>query len=172
MKIAINAGHTISGAGYGATSNGFHESNITREIAGELIQILRKHGHTVTNATVNRASSQNAYLKEVCRLANKSGADIFVSIHLNAANGSGHGCEVYTWRGANVPSARSICKNLSALGYKNRGVKDGSGLYVIKHTTMTAILVEVFFLDNETDRNLYIKHGAQKIAEAIAKGLN
>lgn len=172
-KIVIGAGHckantTACGAYYG----GWHESLIVREVTNELIKLLKAKGHKVTNVTVDKAPSQTAYLKEVCRLVNNSGAEIFLQLHTNAsASHKGQGVEVFSYRGKQHKQAVNICKNLEGLGYKNRGVKDGSNLYVIKHTKPTALLVELFFLDNETDRALYKKHGAKKIAEQIMKAL-
>lgn len=172
MKIAINAGHTKAGAGSGAVYKGFNEGEIVRDVSAALIPLLRQKGHTVTTATVNKSPTQNDYLREVCQLANRSGADIFLSLHCNASvTHLGKGVECYTWKGKKVKQATRICDNLADLGFKNRGVKDGSRFYVVKHTTATAILVELFFLDNATDRALYEKHGAKKIAEAIAKAI-
>ena len=172
MKISVNAGHTRSGAGSGAVYKGFNEGEIVRAVANALIPKLKKDGHAVYNSTVNAAPSQSAYLKEVCRLANSSGADLVVSLHCNAsASRKGYGVECYTWKGANVPQAAKICGNMAKLGFRNRGIKDGSGLYVVKHTKAVAVLVELFFLDNYTDRALYLKHGAEQIAAAIAAAL-
>lgn len=172
MKISINAGHTKSGAGSGAVYKGFNESEIARAVANALIKRLKKDGHTVHNSTVEAARSQSAYLKEACRLANNSGADLFVSIHCNAsAKHTGRGVECWTWKGAKVPQAVKICENMAELGFRNRGIKDGRGLYVIKHTKAVAVLVELFFLDNNTDRALYEKHGADVIGAAIAAAL-
>ncbi len=172
MRISINAGHTKAGAGSGAEYKGFNEGDITRAVAKALTAKLRKRGHTVHNSTVDSATSQNAYLKKVCNLANQSGAELVISLHCNAsAAHTGHGVECWTWKGRKVPVAVQICKSLASLGFKNRGIKDGSGFYVVKHTKATAVLVELFFLDNETDRALYKKHGVDNIAEAIASSI-
>lgn len=172
MRISVNAGHTKSGSGSGADYKGFNEGEIARAVANALIKRLRNDGHAVYNSTVNAAPSQNAYLKEVCRLANRSGAELFVSIHCNAsASRKGHGVECWTWKGDRVPQAVKICENVAKLGFRNRGIKDGRGLYVVKHTKAVAVLVELFFLDNETDRALYEKHGADVIGAAIAAAL-
>lgn len=172
MKISVNAGHTKSGAGSGAVYKGFNESEIARAVANALISRLKKDGHAVYNSTVNSAPTQSAYLKEVCSLANRSGAELFVSIHCNASAGhKGHGAECWTWKGNKSPQAVKICGNLAKLGFRNRGIKDGRDLYVVKHTKAAAILVELFFLDNYTDRKLYLKHGAEQIAAAIADAL-
>ena len=172
MKISINAGHTKSGGGYGAVYNGFKESEITRAVANELIKRLRNNGHTVYNSTVDYATTQNDYLNKAVKLANESGSELFISLHCNAsAKHTGYGCECFTWKGQKVKEAVNICNQLNKLGFRNRGIKDGSKFYVIKKTKMTAILVELFFLDNETDRNLYSKIGVKKIANAIANAV-
>lgn len=172
MKISVNAGHTKRGAGSGAVYKGFNESDIVRDVADALIKKLKADGHTVYNSTVNSATSQKAYLKEACRLANNSGAELFVSIHCNAsASRNGHGVECWTWKGNKLAQAVKICENMAELGFRNRGVKDGSGFYVVRNTKAKAILVELFFLDNYTDRALYLKYGADRIAAAIAAAL-
>lgn len=165
MKIVINAGHTKTGAGTGA-SKYLNESTETRKIAYELMKILADSGHEIIPAVFDRSADN---LKEAVNLANNEGADLFVSIHLNA--GGGQGCEAFTWKGQNVTQAVKACNNLSALGFRNRGVKDGSGLYVIKKTKCTAVLIEVCFVDNTADCDLYKKVGVNKIAQAIASAL-
>ena len=54
---------------------------------------------------------------------------------------------------------------------RNRGIKDGRNLYVLRNTTAKAILVELFFLDNYTDRKRYLELGADKISESIAEAI-
>lgn len=169
MKIALNAGHTASGAGYGAVGY-YRESEETRKIVQELIPLLKKKGHTVIDATVDKASTQLDYLQKSVQIANKAKADLFLSVHLNA--GGGQGCEAFTWKGHKYKEAVNICKQLCDEGFKNRGVKDGSAFYVIKKTTMTAILLEVCFLDNRKDCELYRQIGVKKIAQAIADGIS
>lgn len=172
MIIAINAGHTLSGAGSGADYDCFNESKINRAIANEVIKQLKVKGHTVINATVNKAETQNAYLKETCRIANSSHAELFISFHCNvSADHKGSGVEAYTYKGRQLVVAVNVCKELSRLGFKNRGVKDGSNLYVIKNTSMPAILVEVCFIDNQADRALFSYNGIKGITEAILKAI-
>ena len=130
----------------------------------------QSEGHTVIDATVDRASTQLDYLQKSVQIANKARADMFLTIHLNA--GGGQGCEAYTWKGEKVEQAVNMCKQLAAEGFKNRGVKDGSAFYVIKKTQMTAILLEVFFLDNRKDCQRYQRIGVKRIAQAIADGIS
>ena len=172
IKISVNAGHTASGAGYGAEYKGFRESEINRAVVKALIPKLQKLGHTVHNSTVDTAATNKAYLQKVVKSANNSGSELFISIHCNASTAhTGYGVECWTYKGTQHIAAKRICANLSSLGYRNRGIKDGRHLYVVKNTTAKAILVEMFFLDNYTDRKRYLELGADKIATAIAEAI-
>jgi N-acetylmuramoyl-L-alanine amidase len=42
---------------------------------------------------------------------------------------------------------------------------------VVKNTYAKAILIELFFLDNYTDRKRYLELGADKLAQAIADAI-
>lgn len=164
MRIAINAGHTINGAGYGAVSGAYRESEIVRKVKIEVIKQLRAKGHTVYDCTVDTSKT---YLEDVVRMANSKPADIFLSLHCNA--GGGEGVEVFTWQGRKLDKAVHICYELSRLGFKNRGIKDGSKLYVVKKTKAPAVLAELFFLDSTKDQSLYSNIGFKGIAKAISE---
>jgi len=164
-RVVINAGHTKIGTGRGA--NGYlNESTETRKLAYELMKLLADSKHEVIPAVYDRSANN---LKEAVDLANNEQADLFISIHCNA--GGGQGCEAYTWKGQQVPQAVKACSYLKKLGFKNRGVKDGSGLYVIKNTKCTAILIEVCFVDNKADAELYKQVGHENIAKAICQAI-
>lgn len=165
MKIVINAGHTKFGKGTGAVGK-LNESVETRRIAFEVMKQLSATGHEVFPAVFDR--HENNLLAAV-ETANNNNADLFISIHLNA--GGGHGTEIYTWKGQRLERAQNILKSLSALGFANRGVKVGSGLYVIKNTKCEALLIEVCFVDNSIDYILYNTHGVEKIARVIIESL-
>jgi N-acetylmuramoyl-L-alanine amidase len=162
LRIVVNAGHTKIGKGIGAYKY-LNESRETRRIAYHLLYLLAGTNHEVIPAIYD-VSSNN--LKEAVTLSNNKCADLFISIHLNA--GGGTGVECYTWRGEKTTKAVNICNNIAALGFNNRGIKDGSSLYVIKHTKAPAVLVECCFVDNQKDKE---KYNAYKMAEAIYKAI-
>lgn len=169
MKIILNAGHTKSGAGSGAVGY-IHESEETRRVVNLIRYYLRGKGHEVIVANVDKAESQAAYLYGVARKANDHiDADLFVSVHFNA--GGGQGCECYTWKGKKTAAAVGVCEELNKFGFRNRGVKDGSALYVISKTKMPALLVEVCFVDNKKDCNLYESLTVNRVAQAITRGI-
>ena len=168
MKIGINCGHTKTGYGTGAVGY-INESNETRRVGNVVMDKLKALGHTVVNCTIDKASSTNAYLSRAVELANNTTLDVFVSIHFNA--GGGKGVEVYTYEGRQYDDAVAVCKNIEKLGFKNRGVKAGSGLYVIRKTKAKSMLIEVCFVDTKSDVDLYNKVGVAAVAQAIVDGI-
>lgn len=164
MKIGVNCGHTVSGQpGCGAV--GFIDESVeTRNVGKHLTELLKKGGHTVVNCTNDYAGTTSENLKKIVSKANAQALDLFVSIHFNA--GGGKGTEVYTYGGQNISEAVNTVKAISGLGFTNRGIKDGSHLYVIRHTYSKSMLIEVCFVDT-ADAEKYKAIGCQKIAQAI-----
>lgn len=172
MTIGINCGHTASGPGYGAVGI-IKESGHTRQVGQALMDLLRSAGIAVIDCTIDQADTQNEYLAAATALANRQELDWFISIHFNAsATHAGHGVEVYTYEGRQYQDALDVCRELSLLGFTNRGIKVGTGLYVIRKTKAKSMLIEVCFCDNQGDINLYeAAGGAQGIAKAIYRGI-
>lgn len=165
MRIGINCGHTVSGQpGCGAVGY-LNESDETRRVGKRLIELLRGAGHTVYDCTNDYAHTTLENLSEIVRMANAQPLDLFVSVHFNS--GGGKGCEVYTYGGKSFDEAERVCEALEALGFKNRGIKDGSSLYVIRHTDAKAMLIEVCFTDSASDAELYEKVGCDAVARAV-----
>lgn len=171
MKVGINCGHTISGPGFGAVGI-IGESENTRLVGYNLMDKFGAAGVSVVDCTIDEAESQSAYLAEAVQKANADNLDWFISIHFNAsASHEGNGVEVYTYEGRQYDDALSVCENIAALGFKNRGVKAGTGLYVIRKTKAKSMLIEVCFCDNEHDVSVYGANGPEKVAQAIFDGL-
>lgn len=172
MVVGINCGHTISGAGSGAVGI-INESQHTRLVGHALMEYLRSAGVGVIDCTIDQANTRDEYLAAAVALANRQDLDWFISIHFNAsASHEGHGVEVYTYEGRQYQDALDVCSNISDLGFHNRGVKAGSGLYVIRKTKAKSMLIEVCFCDNQKDVDTYNAiGGADAIAKAIYKGI-
>ena len=168
MKIGVNDGHTLSGAGTGAVGV-IKEGEHTRLVGEEVRRLLKEKGIAVFNCTVDYAETTNESLSLVVQQANREDLDWFISIHFNA--GGGKGVEVYTYEGRQYQDAIDVCNNIAALGFNNRGVKAGTGLYVIRKTIAKSMLIEVCFVDTE-DANKYLKVGHKAIAKAIVDALD
>jgi N-acetylmuramoyl-L-alanine amidase len=166
MKLSFDAGHNCT-PDIGATGIR-QEDNLTKEVVGLIVPKLRQLGHTVTDCTPYGQvfGSVADSLQFRCDKANASGSEFHGCIHFN--QGGGKGVEVYTVSEKGREYAEKICTEIEALGYTNRGAKDGSHLYVVNRTNMTCVLVECSFVDSEEDMNRY---NANNIANAIIEAI-
>ncbi|MCY6958890.1 N-acetylmuramoyl-L-alanine amidase [Clostridium brassicae] len=165
MIIGIDMGHPLRGGGTGAVGIR-KETDCNREVGKKVIAKLQAAGHTVINCTTDYAETQAQGLKDRIKLANAQHLDLFVSIHFNS--GGGHGTEVFTWSGKEFKEAKEVLNSICSLGYRNRGIKNGSNLCVIRHSKAKAMLIECSFIDSSEDMNRY---NSEDLASAIAKGI-
>lgn len=163
MKIFINPGH--GGEDCGAVGNGLQEADVTLKIGKRVENYLRAVGYDVK-------LFQYDGLQAICDDANAFKADLFVSIHCNAATGNTKGAETY-WSGFSETSHRLAEKIqnqlVGSLPLTNRGVKSAS-FYVLRNTNMPAVLVETAFIDNADDAKL-LREREDDFAKAIARGV-
>ena len=171
MKVTIDCGHGGEDSGATGSFNGYFESHAVLDIGLRLRALLVPHLHV----QMIREDDTFTSLPERCRMANEWGADIFCSIHLNSHTSDASGWEVFT-------SGSTKSKDLAnKVGFrhaeafpqqKNRGVKTNSSLYVLRHTSMPAILTEGCFLSNE-DENKWVSldETRQQMAQAICLGI-
>lgn len=169
MIVGINCGHTVSGSiGSGAVGY-LNESDETRVIGYRLMDYLRRRGVTVVDCTNDNAPTVSSNLSQIVAMANAQPLDLFVSVHFNS--GGGRGTEVYTYNGQKFAQAELVCENMAELGFVNRGIKDGSNLYVLRRTNARSMLVEVCFVDTKSDVDLYNSVGPDAIAAAIGDAI-
>lgn len=176
MRINIHAGHNPDGKVACGAVGLIKESTENRAVKDKVIAKLKSLGHTVYDCTVEDGKNQSDVLRKIVAKCNAHDVDLDVSIHFNSGasdrNGNGQttGTEVFIYSsnsGAKV-YADNICKAISALGFKNRGVKVNSGLYVLKNTKADALLIECCFVDDADDVK---KYDAESMATAIVKGI-
>lgn len=169
MVIGVNCGHTLSGTPGSGAKGYLNESDETRVVGRKLMEYLRSAGHTVVDCTNDIAGSASENLAQIVDLANRQNLDRFYSIHFNA--GRGQGAEAFTMSGKDTAMAQDILSGLESIGFKDRGIKKGSHLYVVRRTNAPAVLIEVCFVDTESDVALYKKVGADKIAKVLAEAI-
>lgn len=173
--ICIDAGHGCDPqtriGDPGATNGGLWESAATLATAKILSRELKAAGFEVV---MTRENNDFVTLKERCDIANRAGADLFVSIHCNSSeNREAQGIE--TWRHPST-SQKAIAENvqrrmIEATGARDRGVKDGN-FYVLRHTKAPAILCEIGFISHtEESVRLFKTYYQTRIAKAIAQGI-
>lgn len=166
MKFGIDLGHGV-GSDRGAVGN-IAEETIINSVGNIVIEKLKELGHEVIELRPSSATTVGNSLYQRYTKANNYNVDMCVSIHANA--GGGIGTEVFTYRGKEVLQARAVLNNIVSLGFKNRGIKDGSNLSMVKNPNATAMLIEICFVDS-SDTDLYKSLGAEVIAMEIVEGL-
>lgn len=177
MIFNIHAGHNPAGKIACGTVSILNESKENRIIKNEVIRQLRLLGHTVYDCTVDDGKDASDVLRRIVTKCNAHKVDLDVSIHFNSCvndkNGDGKttGTEVYIYNDASKTAkkyATDVCAAISALGFKNRGVKVNPGLYVLRNTQAESMIIECAFVDDADDAALY---DAQTMADAIVFGL-
>ena len=175
MRINVHAGHNPDGMAASGAVGLIRESTEARAVKDKLIEKLTVMGHTVRDCTCNNGADQNDVLKKIVAACNTQEADLDISIHFNAgaspeADGNTTGTEVFIYSGssASTPYAKQVVDSIAALGYRNRGVKERPGLYVLRHTKAPAMLIECCFVDDPEDVALY---SADRMASAIVAGI-
>lgn len=171
MKIVcIDAGH--GGKDPGATTKtGIDEKDIALTVA-------LKVGALLTGYEIVYTRDEDVYvgLSERALIANQAKAGLFVSVHCNSVDDeSAHGMEVYHYTRASEASKRAARviydKLLPVCGLRGRGVKS-QDLAVLRETAMPAVLVELGFISNPSDRAKLTNFTWQDdAAEAIADGI-
>lgn len=165
--VFLTAGH--GGSDPGAVGNNLIEKNINLTIMLECATVLRNHGVKVL---CSRTKDENDPVQEEVKEANASGADLAFSIHTNAGGGDGYEAFYYTANESGKRLAGLTEKYIKALGQNSRGSKSGNHLYFIKHTNMTSVLVENFFIDNIKDKSIGDTIAEQKVfGVAYAKAI-
>ena len=168
-KIILDSGH--GGSDPGAVYNGRREKDDTLKIALAVGKLLAADGYDVAYTRTTDVY-QTPY--EKAQIANKAGADLFISIHRNSSavpnRYAGVESLVYDMSGMKVDLAENIDSQLAALGFRDIGVSARPNLVVLRRTKMPAVLVEVGFLNTESDNRLLDSKFSQ-VARAIADGI-
>ncbi len=180
IRVFIDQGHNPQGFNTGAEGSGLFEQNITYNIGVLLYDLFLNNPDFTprlsrpTPETVLGTSNSSSLSARV-NLANSWGADIFLSLHTNAAaNPNATGCETLIYRRSSSVAfglATDIVDELSRIsGLRNRGVIERPGLYVLKKTAMPAVLVEMGFITNIEDAEL-MQYSPGLFATGIYRGV-
>ena len=178
--IYIDPGH--GGKDPGTIYKDIYEKDINLEICLKLQKVLESEGAIVYltrygdyDLSNNSYSRKKSDLNNRAKIINESGADIYISIHLNSISSS-------TWRGAqvfyddvnekNIEIANLFQDQLKQDLKTTRKVKEISTMLMNRKIKIPGILIEAGFLSNPNDRYLLRQNDYQyKICNSIRKGL-
>ena len=178
--IYIDPGH--GGKDPGTIYKDIYEKDINLEICLKLQKVLESEGAIVYltrygdyDLSNNSYSRKKSDLNNRAKIINESGADIYISIHLNSISSS-------TWRGAQVfyDDVNEKNKDIANLFQEQlkqdlkttRKVKEISTMLMNRKIKIPGILIEAGFLSTPNDRYLLRQDDYQyKICNSIRNGL-
>ena len=156
VSIMLDAGH--GGRDPGAVYNGRQEKD-------DVLKLVLAIGEILQNSGIDVEYTRTTDIYEV---------DFFISIHRNSSPLANQymGVEslIYNLSGIKYEMAENINAQLETVGFKDLGVKARPNLVVLRRTKMPAILVEVGFINSDSDNTLFDKN-FNDIAQAIADGI-
>jgi N-acetylmuramoyl-L-alanine amidase len=181
LKIILDAGHYPNTPGKRSPDGLLKEFQFNSRVA-DLVKNELQYYQDV-QVKFSHAIDRDVPLSERCQIANNWNADCFVSIHANAFGNvwnNANGIETYIYK-SKPPEALTLAAEIQTqlirqTGRFNRGVKTAD-FYVLRHTKMTAILVECGFMTNKDEAELlksekYRLQCARSIIDGLVKVYN
>lgn len=167
-RLCFDYGH--GGNDPGATYCGRREAEDVLYIGRRVAAEVRRHGAIVDET---RTSDVAVSLQQRSNFENRNTYDYFISFHRNAFKPEqARGIEtfVYLNPGAKAEGmAQKIQSSMVDVGFINRGVKRAD-FHVLRETKAPAILVEIGFIDNSKDNELFDTKKS-KVVQAISKSV-
>lgn len=150
------------------------ESDLVLDFTLELAKRLKRRDRY--NVVLTRGCDEYVKLSDRTKIANHNHADIFVSIHANSfSNSDAEGTETLYYPKSKegkklaTETQRQLISSTKAV---NRGIKDRDNLYVLEHTNMPAILIELGFISNpQEEERLHDNKYRRKQIHAIVKSI-
>ena len=169
MILGLRGGHSSNCVGAVGIVKEYEQM---QEFYKAVSRLLTSYGHTVIDCNSNGANA-NIELSEGATKSNNAKVDIFISLHLNAFDGSGNGVEalVSSANSGAVSYATNLCNNFSQLGFKNRGVKYES-LYEMNHVQAPNIIFEMCFCDSAVDMAIYYNNSWSSLAYRFCNAID
>ncbi|WP_047980261.1 N-acetylmuramoyl-L-alanine amidase family protein [Ornithinibacillus contaminans] len=172
FKVVIDAGHGgVDPGSIGAS--GSYEKDFTLSVSKKVASLLEQDSKIAVSMTREADEFLSSEARERPNFANDLGADVFVSIHANTfTDPTVSGTETYYYHSNSKTFANKIHQYLiEATGYNDRGVKK-ENYFVLKDTTMPAVLLEIGYLTNPQDEQQMLTDDFQlSVAKAIVKGI-
>lgn len=173
--VYLDPGH--GGSDEGCAREGVREKDLNLAIALLVRDQLEEQGYQVI-----MSRETDTYIAKETRVAqaNRSGADIYISIHQNATEeGAGvNGMEVWYTEDSDRSDSKRLAQlirqqTLRSTGAEERELRSDADFYVTGNTSMPACLIETGFLSNTAEREkLGLAEYQQQIADGIAQGVS
>lgn len=169
--VVLDAGH--GGEDGGTVEQAATEKEINLAVVLKLKELLEEQGIRVV---LTRDKDIFMKLEERVQIANGEKADLFISIHCNyyEKDSSIYGLECYYCKSGEEGKhyAEKIMETIKeSENIVSRNVKPAD-YYILKNTTVPAVLVEIGYLSNYNERNqLMSEEYQEKLAGELVKGI-
>lgn len=175
--VIVDAGH--GGHNPGAVANGSIEADNNLAVALLLADKLKEAGAEVVltrdtdRAVAQEVSSLREELQARVDIAQQNQGDLFVSIHSNSnENTKVYGAMTFYHNETSKRLAETVQKNLVYRTKANDKGVQTAGFYVLRHTSMPSILVEMGFVSNPQEAKLLRESSYRlKLANGIYEGI-
>jgi N-acetylmuramoyl-L-alanine amidase len=139
-----------------AMSRGRKEKEETLKLALDLGEALEQKGYEVD---YTRTEDEYASPYEKSQMGNRMESDFFLYLHRNLGEEEeqkqGVSAYVFQTEGVAGQLAGQILSELENIGFQNLGVHVRQGLAVLRRTKMPALILELGYLNSETDNKLW-----------------
>lgn len=153
-KVFLDAGH--GGKDPGACKGSRTEASDVLRLAKA---IKTKLLNDYTDVQVGMSRTRDIYESPTKKAqdANDYEADLFISLHRDSAQASANGYTSLVYRNSGIPKklAEELNSRMEKIGFRKRGTSIRTGLAVLKHTSMPALLGENGFISNTGDNKLF-----------------
>ena len=170
LKLLLIAGHGANDPG--ACSSYGIERDETRKVVSRLAELFKNYKDVdVDIYPINRNCYSDVTTSRV--QVNMANYDYVFEVHFNSATASARGTEVWvTPTESSIAVEKKIVDNLASVGFSNRGVKKEyfAVISFAKNKGVSSALVEVCFISNQNDMNLY-RNKFEQVCNAMVSGI-
>lgn len=174
-KVWLDAGH--GGKDPGAVANSLIEKELVLKMQGYMIDFLRAH-YEEFYVEATRTKDVFETLQGRARRANAWGADVFMSLHINAGGGTGFESFIYRQPSPDSVALQNVVNQEALAAAKKYGLGAHGGVAnkranysVLRETAMPAILMETAYIDSKDAALLKNDHFLRDMSEAYVVGL-
>ena len=170
LKLLLIAGHGANDPG--ACSSYGIERDETRKVVSRLAELFKNYNNVdVDIYPIDRNCYSDVTTSRV--QVNMANYDYVFEVHFNSATASARGTEVWvTPTESSIAVEKRIVDNLASVGFSNRGVKKEyfAVISFAKNKGVSSALVEVCFISNQNDMNLY-RNKFEQVCNAMVSGI-
>ena len=172
MKIALDAGHGFNTAGK-RTPDGIREWTLNDRVLRAFDNEIKKYKGVKTVRLDDPTGKTDVGLTARTNKAKREKCDVLISFHHNAFQskwGNHGGTETWIYPNRNSEKLGATLQRamINALGLRDRGVKTGN-MHMNREVPFPSALVEVGFMDSNTDKAIRGPKNSEKVGIEMAK---